>query len=252
MLIVGDEPGSAVPAVTASTKSTPESRSKVANSPVCALMATTIIGLAGHSWRGNRAATTARCCPAVGPSMESHSNPNAPIARCRSAAEVAAAEMALIRSKTVAIGRAGGRSRFCPTGRNGRGQHRGEQFGRRYAAAHLCCCGGTRRRADHQIGGLCHIETRFGQACDDPDLPGISGGPTTTENQSNVVSHLRVRRTVAPSQALRIGLYPRSTGAILETATWLGPFQGIRDTGTRGPTTAKLWRLQREGASTRL
>jgi hypothetical protein len=119
MLIVGDEPGSAVPAVTASTKSTPESRSKVANSPVCALTATTIIGLTGHSWRGNRAATTARCCPAVGPSMASHSNPNAPIARCRSAAEAAAAEMALIRSNTVAIGKAGGRSRLCPTGGTG-------------------------------------------------------------------------------------------------------------------------------------
>jgi hypothetical protein len=29
-------------------------------------------------------------------------------------------------------------------------------------------------------------------------------------------------------------------GAILETATCLGPFQGIRDSGTRGPMTTKL------------
>ena len=51
--------------------------------------------------------------------MESLSNPNAPIARCRSAAEVAAAEMALIRSYTVAVGSEGGRSRLCPTRRTG-------------------------------------------------------------------------------------------------------------------------------------
>ncbi|MFI0470163.1 hypothetical protein ACH347_39350 [Saccharopolyspora sp. 5N102] len=82
-------------------------------------MATTIIGLSGHSGRGNLAATIARRCPAVGPSVESLSNPNAPIARCRSAAEVVAAEVALIRSNTVAIGRDGDRFRFCPTGRTG-------------------------------------------------------------------------------------------------------------------------------------
>ena len=116
MLTVGTRPGSAQLAVTASTRSTPESRSNAANSPVCASTATTIIGLSGHSGRGNLAATIARRCPAPGPSVESLSNPNAPIARCRSAAEVAAAPMALIRSNTVAIGRDGGRSRFCPTG----------------------------------------------------------------------------------------------------------------------------------------
>jgi hypothetical protein len=116
MLCVGTRPGSAQLAVTASTKSTPESRLNAANSPVCASTAVTIIGLSGHSGRGNLAATTARRCPAAGPSVESLSNPNAPIARRRSAAEVAAAPMALIRSNTVAIGRDGGRSRFCPTG----------------------------------------------------------------------------------------------------------------------------------------
>jgi hypothetical protein len=42
--------------------------------------------------------------------------------------------------------------------------------------------------ADYQIGGLCHIETSFGQACDDTDLPGISGSPTTTEDQRDVVN----------------------------------------------------------------
>jgi hypothetical protein len=73
---------------------------------------------------------------------------------------------------------------------NRRGQHRGQQFARRYTAAHLRCRGGTGRGADHQIGGLCHIETSFGQACDDADLPRISGGPTTTKDQSNVVNHL--------------------------------------------------------------
>jgi hypothetical protein len=62
-------------------------------------MATTIIGLFGHSGRGNLAATIARrCSAAAGPSVASLSNPNAPIARHRSTAEVAAAPMALIRS----------------------------------------------------------------------------------------------------------------------------------------------------------
>ena len=124
------------------------------------------------------------------PSMESLSNPNTPIARCRSAGEVAAAEMALIRSNTVAIGRGGGRSRFCPTGRTGGDSTEANSSGPRYTAAHLRCRGGTGRGADHQIGGLCHIETSFGQACDDTDLPRISGSPTTTEDQSNVVDHL--------------------------------------------------------------
>ncbi|SEB32564.1 hypothetical protein SAMN04490220_0005 [Rhodococcus jostii] len=65
----------------------------------------------------------------------------------------------------------------------------GQQFGRRYTVEHLRCRGGHGRGADHQIGGLCHIETSFDQACDGTDLPRISGSPTT-ENQSNVVNHL--------------------------------------------------------------
>jgi hypothetical protein len=44
--------------------------------------------------------------------------------------------------------------------------------------------------ADHQISGLCHIDTSFGQSCDDTDRPRMSGGPTTAENQSNVFNHL--------------------------------------------------------------
>ena len=71
-----------------------------------------------------------------------------------------------------------------------RAMHRGQQFGWRYAASHLRCRGGPGRRADHQIGGLCHIDPSFGQSCDDTDRPCMSGGPTTTENQSNVVNHL--------------------------------------------------------------
>ena len=51
--------------------------------------------------------------------MESLSNPNAPIARHRSAAELAAAPIALIRSNTVVIGRDGGCFRLCSTGRIG-------------------------------------------------------------------------------------------------------------------------------------
>ena len=52
----------------------------------------TIIGLSGHCWRGNLPATIARrCSAAAGPRVASLSKPNAPIARCRSAAEVAAA-----------------------------------------------------------------------------------------------------------------------------------------------------------------
>jgi hypothetical protein len=54
----------------------------------------------------------------------------------------------------------------------------------------LRCRVGPGRRADHQIGGLSHIDARFGQSCDDTDRPCMSGGPTTTENQSNVFSHL--------------------------------------------------------------
>src|ERR1700733_3938134 len=189
MLTVGARPGSAVLAVTASTRSTPESRSNAANSPVCAFTATTIIGLSGHSRRGNRAATIARRCPAPGPSMESLSNPNAPIARRRSAAEVAAAPMALIRSNTVAIGRGGGPFPVLSDRLNRRGQHRGQQLGRRYTAAHLRCRGGPCGGADHQIGGLCQIETSLGQARDDTDPPRISGSPATTENQSNIVNH---------------------------------------------------------------
>jgi hypothetical protein len=53
---------------------------------------------------------------------------------------------------------------------------------------HRRSCAG--RGADHQIGGLCHIQTTFGQACDDTDKPRISGSPTTTENQSKAVKHL--------------------------------------------------------------
>jgi hypothetical protein len=68
-------------------------------------------------------------------------------------------------------------------------QNRSQQFGWRYAAAHLRCRGGPGRRADHQIGGLGHIDASFGQSCDDTDRPCMSGGPTTTENQSNVFSH---------------------------------------------------------------
>jgi hypothetical protein len=78
---------------------------------------------------------------------------------------------------------------------NRRGQHRSQQFGRRHTAAHLRCRGGTGRGADYQIGGLCHIETSFGQASDDADFPRISGSSTATENQSDVVNHLLVRRT---------------------------------------------------------
>jgi hypothetical protein len=65
-----------------------------------------------------------------------------------------------------------------------------QQFGWRYAAAHLRCRGGPGRRANHQIGDLGHIDASFGQSCDDSDRPCMSGGPTTTENQSNVFNHL--------------------------------------------------------------
>jgi hypothetical protein len=48
---------------------------------------------------------------------------------------------------------------------------------------------------NHHIGRLSQIEASFGQACDDAYLPSVSGSPPATENQSKVVSHLRVRRT---------------------------------------------------------
>ena len=53
------------------------------------------------------------------------SNPNAPIAHRRSAAEMAAAPMALIRSNTVAIGRDGGPFPVLSDRLNQRRQHRG-------------------------------------------------------------------------------------------------------------------------------
>lgn len=112
--------GDVLAAVTASTRSMPELRSNAASSPVCALTAATIIGLSGHCWQGNLEATSARrCCAAAGPRLTSLSNPNAPIARRRSAAEVAAAPMARMRSNTVPVGGDGGSCRFCPTGRAG-------------------------------------------------------------------------------------------------------------------------------------
>src|SRR5260370_30725986 len=84
-----------------------------------------------------------------------------------------------------------GRRQFpaLPDRLNRLGQHRSQQFGRWYTAAHPRCRGGTGRGADHQIGGLCQIETSLGQTCDDADLPRLSGSPTTTENQSNIVNH---------------------------------------------------------------
>ena len=104
-------------------------------------------------------------------------------------------------------------------------QHRGEHFGRWYAAAQLCCRGGTGRRADHHIGGLCHIETRFGEACDDADLPGISGSATTTENQSNVMSHLRVRRTSRRVRREGLSLAPSRWERVLKLRHVLVPFR---------------------------
>ena len=175
-----------------------ESRSNATNSPVCASMAITIIGLSGHSGRGNRAATIARRCPAPGSSMESLSSPNAPIARCSSAAEVAAAPMALIRSNTVPIGKDGGCSRICPTGRTG-----GDRTEANSSAGgmplrpvlprwHQPRCRSPNRRPRH-------IETSFGQACDDADLPRISSSATAAENQSKVVNHLPTISARRPS-----------------------------------------------------
>jgi hypothetical protein len=192
MLCVGTTPGSAVPAVTASTRSTPESRSNAASSPVCALTAVTIIGLSGHCWRGNLAATIARrCSAAAGP---------------RVGGVALQAERA---HRTLQIGCRDGGSADGPHPLEHRGhrrarwrrpvlsdrwnrlrQNRSQQIGWRYAAAHLRCRGGPGRRADHQIGGLGHIDASFGQSCDDTDRPCMSGGPTTTENQSNAVNHL--------------------------------------------------------------
>ena len=97
--------------------------------------------------------------------------------------------MALIRSKTAAIGGDGGLPVLSDR-LNRRRQNRSQQFDRRYAASHMRCRSCPGRGADHQIGGLCHIEASFGQSCDDTDKPRMSGGPTTTENQSNVVNHL--------------------------------------------------------------
>jgi hypothetical protein len=123
--------------------------------------------------------------------------------------------MALIRSNTVATGRAGGRSRFRPRELNPRREHRGDQIGRRYAAAHLRCRNGTGRGADHPVGRLGHVEASFGQACDDTDRPRISGGATATENQSNVVRSVCGRHGPRLNEIRRSGCGPvRSAAAI--------------------------------------
>jgi hypothetical protein len=99
--------------------------------------------------------------------------------------------MALIRSNTVDLGWPGGVRPVRSDGWNRLRQNRGEQIGGRYAAAHLRCRGGAGRRADHQIGGLGHIDASFGQSGDDANRPCMSGGATTTENQCNVfMNHL--------------------------------------------------------------
>jgi hypothetical protein len=53
------------------------------------------------------------------------------------------------------------------------------------------------------VGGLCHIDASFGQSCDDTDRPCMSGGPTTTENQSNVFNHLPTIAARGHSRPLR-------------------------------------------------
>ena len=96
-------------------------------------------------------------------------------------------------------------------------EHRGEQIGRRYAAAHLRCRDGTGRGADHHVGRLGHVKASFGQACDDTDRPRISGGATATENQSRVVRsvcgcHGTRLNEIQRSGCGRLGLRPRSLG----------------------------------------
>jgi len=130
--------------------------------------------------------------------MPSHSNPNAPIARCRSAAEVAAAE------------------------------------------THLRCRDGTGRGADNEVGSFGHIEASFGQAGDDTDLPRISGSPTATEDQGNVVGDLRLRRSSHRARRERLRFAPGRREQFVKLRHFLVPFMGIRGAGTQGPTTTKL------------
>ena len=114
--------------------------------------------------------------------------------------------------------RQGRRSFAVPSARlNPRREHRGDQIGRRYAAAHLRCRNGTGRGADHHVGRLGHVEASFGQACDDTDRPRISGGATATatENQSNVVRSVCGRHGPRLNGIRRSGCGPvRSAAAI--------------------------------------
>ena len=113
MLFVGDEPGSAVPAVTASTKSTPESRSKVAKS-----------GISGEGEDdqrpgrpvmtrqpvGNHGAVLTGRGSECGVALQSEcAHRTLKIGRRSGGGTIAR-----IRSNTVASGRARGRSWFCP------------------------------------------------------------------------------------------------------------------------------------------
>ena len=153
-------------------------------------MAVTIIGRSDHSWRGSLAATVARRCSAAGSSMASHSSPNTPIARCRSAGEVAAAPMALIRSMTVDIGRDGARSPGGPPGGTCWDSTDAMSLSRGEATPQLGRGGGAGGGADQQIGGHREIDTGFGKARDDADQPRVFGGTTAAEHQSNVFNHL--------------------------------------------------------------
>ena len=112
--------------------------------------------------------------------------------------------------------RQGRRSFAVPSARlNPRREHRGDQIGRRYAAANLRCRNGTGRGADHHVGRLGHVEASFGQACDDTDRPRISGGATATENQSNVVRSVCGRHGPRLNEIRRSGCGPvRSAAAI--------------------------------------
>ena len=61
------------------------------------------------------------------------------------------------------------------------------------------------RGADHQIGGLCHIDASFGQACDDTNQPRISGSPTTRLRIEIVRQHLAGIFLGGDAVCLRLG-----------------------------------------------
>ena len=101
-------------------------------------------------------------------------------------------------------------------------QHRGQQFRRWYTRCAPALPRWHRPRCRPPIGGPCHIETSFGQVCDDTDLSRIFGSPPPNENQ---------RPRVASNAAIRCrGWNPTTRSSSMSRPRWRSGSR--RSTGT--------------------